>query len=75
MQTLLRVPDLVAATEPLVGRTVEPCEVFALIAGGHIKPFGYVLRAPVFTPSQVADVAAVVAGQAATKIRSAGAVR
>jgi hypothetical protein len=60
MMTLLRVPDLVAAVGPLVGRTLSTQEVFGLIAAGDIKPFGYVLRAPVFTPEQVADVAAAV---------------
>ena len=67
MQTLLRVPDLVAAVEPLVGRTVGLREVFTLIAARDIKPFGYVLRAPVFTTRQVADVAGVIARLDATK--------
>ncbi len=72
MQTLLRVPDLVAAVEPLVGRTVKLREVFALIAAGDIKPFGYVLRAPVFTPDQVAEVATAITKRAAIETCSGG---
>jgi hypothetical protein len=72
MQTLLRVPDLVAAVGPLVGRTVGLREVFALIAAGDIKPFGYVLRAPLFTTGQVAEVAAVIAKLDAAKISARG---
>jgi hypothetical protein len=75
MQTLLRTPDLVAAIEPLVGRTVKLREVFMLIAAGDIKPFGYVLRAPVFTTGQVADVAGVIARQAPVKPCSGGTVQ
>lgn len=56
MVTLLRVPDLVAAVEPLVGHPVLPQDVFRLIASGKITPHGYVIRAPIFTPEQVADV-------------------
>lgn len=54
-QTLLRVPDLAAAIEPLVGHPVAVAELFRLIAEGVVKPFGYLLRAPVFVPSQVAS--------------------
>jgi len=57
MVTLLRVPDLVAAVEPLLGRPISTRDIFGLIAAGGIRPFGYVLRAPVFTPEQIADVA------------------
>ena len=58
MQTLLRVPDVIAAVGPIIGHAVLPSDIFRLIASAEIKPFGYVLRAPVFTPDQVADVAA-----------------
>jgi hypothetical protein len=75
MNTLLRVPDIAAAVGPLVGQAVSTDEVFSLIAAGHIKPFGYVLRAPVFTPDQVADVAAVITGHAATGTCSGGAAQ
>jgi hypothetical protein len=75
MQTLLRVPDLVAAVEPLVGRTVGLREVFMLIGAGDIKPFGYVLRAPVFTPDQVADVVAAITERPATETCSGGAAQ
>lgn len=59
-QTLLRVPDLAAAIEPLVGHPVAVAELFRLIAEGVVKPFGYLLRAPVFVPSQVASAAEAV---------------
>jgi hypothetical protein len=60
-QTLLTVPDLVFALEPLIGQTVPVARLFALIAAGQVKPLGYVARAPVFSLSQVADVANAVA--------------
>ncbi|MDY0357077.1 MAG: hypothetical protein RBR19_14440 [Sedimentisphaerales bacterium] len=59
MKTLLRVPDLLEAVGPINGRHPEPREVFALIGGGVIQPFGYVLRAPVFLPEQVTTVRSI----------------
>jgi len=62
MKTLLRVPDVIAAVSPLLGRDVRSDEIFGKIAAGAFRPFGYVFRAPVFTPDQLADVAAVLRG-------------
>ena len=61
-QTLLTVPDLVFALEPLVGQTVPAAQLFALIAAGEVEPLGYVARAPVFSLAQVGDVANAVTG-------------
>lgn len=61
-KTLLTVPDLAAAIEPLVGRPISEAELFRLIASGDVEPLGYVVRAPVFSPSQIATVAGIVRG-------------
>jgi hypothetical protein len=58
MQVMLRVPDVAEAVGPLVGRPVTDTELFTLIAAGVIEPFGYFVKAPVFLPNQIADIAA-----------------
>ena len=37
-KTLLTVPDLAAAIEPLVGRPISEMELFRLIASGDVEP-------------------------------------
>jgi hypothetical protein len=56
-KTLLRVPELITAVEPLVGIDVTHDDIFRLIGDGAIKPFGYVQRMPVFDLSQIAYIA------------------
>ena len=58
--TLLRVPDLADAVEPFLSSPVDTTEIFRLVAAGLIRPLGYVVRAPVFSPQQVAEVVAVI---------------
>jgi hypothetical protein len=62
-KTLLTVPDLAAAVQPLVGRPISESELFRLIASGDVEPLGYVVRAPVFSPSQIATVVEIVRSQ------------
>ena len=57
MRTLLRVPDLVAAVEPLVKSKVSADDIFRLIGSNEIKPFGVVQRMPIFNLDQIAEVA------------------
>lgn len=59
MMTLMRVPDMIDAVEPLIGWRPDPTEMFRLIGQGEIKPLGVVWRAPIFAPSQIGEVAAV----------------
>ena len=54
MKTLLRVPDLVEAVAQLVEFDVSINDMFKLIGDGKIKPYGYVQRAPIFEPGQIA---------------------
>ncbi|MGB7581319.1 MAG: hypothetical protein WBL85_02575 [Sedimentisphaerales bacterium] len=60
MRTLLRVPDLIEAIEPLVGTRIVADDVFRLIGSGDIKPLGVVQRTPVFDLDQIAGIAEVI---------------
>ena len=60
MRTLLRVPDLIKAIEPIVGSKVAPDDIFRLIGSGDIKPLGVVQRIPVFDLDQIASIAEAV---------------
>jgi len=71
MKTLLRVPDLLEAVGPIDGRCPEPREIFVLIGRGVVQPFGYVLRAPVFLPEQVATVRSILSRRAPASRRAA----
>lgn len=59
MKTLLRVPDLIAAVEPLVKSKVSADDIFRLIGSGDINPLGVVQRMPVFDLDQIAGIAEV----------------
>jgi hypothetical protein len=57
VRTLLRVPDLIVAVEPLIGYRVAPDDIFQLIGSSIIEPFGIIQRMPVFGLEQIAEVA------------------
>lgn len=57
MRTLLTVPDLIAAIQPIVGNRVVVSDMFRLIGAHVIEPFGFVQRMPVFQLDQVGEVA------------------
>ena len=57
MRTLLTVPDLVAAIEPIVGHKVAVSDIFRLIGSNKITPFGFVQRMPIFQLDQVGEIA------------------
>ena len=57
MRTLLTVPDLIVAIEPIVGKQILVGDLFRLIGSHVIEPFGFVQRMPVFQLGQVGEVA------------------
>lgn len=56
-KTLLRMPELVKAVEPLVPGSITHDDIFRLIGTGDIKPLGYIQRVPVFDLSQIGTIA------------------
>jgi|GEM_PF-4336946 len=56
-KTLLRVPELIKAVEPLVSNPVTHEDIFRLIGTGDIQPLGYIHRVPVFGLNQIGDIA------------------
>ena len=61
MRTLLNVPDVVEIIQPLISQAITTEHIFQLIGNWQVKPFGFVHRAPIFTPDQVASVIEAVA--------------
>jgi hypothetical protein len=55
-KTLLKVPDLVMAVQPLVNRPVNARSIFELIGEGKIKPMGYLQQIPLFDVGQIGEV-------------------
>ena len=55
----MRVPELVRALEPLVGKPVNPKEIFRLIGEQEITPCGYIHRIPVFDIAQLSSIASL----------------
>ena len=60
MKVLLRIPEIVAAVQPLIDKSVDGQILFELIGAGHILPLGYIHRMPVFSVEQIADVVAAI---------------
>lgn len=58
VKVLLRVPELIDAVQPLVGKPVDAQVIFELIGLGDIQPLGYVHRMPIFAIEQIGDVIA-----------------
>ncbi len=57
VKTLLRIPEILEAVNPLISNPVTHKDVFRLIGTGDIKPFGFIQRIPIFTPEQIGEVA------------------
>ena len=60
MKTLIKVPELIEALEPLIQGKLVPDDIFRLIGGGDIKPLGYLQRIPVFDLNQIAEIATAI---------------
>lgn len=60
MVTLLRVPDVVKAINPMLQEPISIETIFQLIGEQKLYPFGYVCRAPIFVPEQVTEIARIV---------------
>jgi hypothetical protein len=56
-RTLLRVPELIEAVNPLISKPINSEDVFRLIGTGDIKPLGFIQRIPVFSVDQIGDIA------------------
>jgi hypothetical protein len=56
-KTLLRIPELIEAVNPLISKPINSEDVFRLIGTGDIKPLGFVQRIPVFSVEQISDIA------------------
>jgi len=54
--TLLRVPELLKAIEPLVSMPLTAEDIFRLIGTGEIEPLGYIQRIPVFSVEQIGKI-------------------
>ena len=52
-KTLLQVPELIKAIEPLVDSAVTPKDIFRLIGEGDIAPLGYLQKMPLFSVEQI----------------------
>ena len=63
MISLLRVPDVMMAVNPMLQKPITEEIIFQLIGERKLKPFGYVCRAPIFIPEQVQEVARIIEGE------------
>jgi len=57
VKTLLQIPDLIEAINPLAGSEISSDDIFQLIGSGDIKPLGFIQRIPVFELNQIANIA------------------
>ena len=62
VKTLLRIPELIEAVNPLLSKPINHDDVFRLIGTGDIRPLGFVQRIPIFSVDQIGDIVKIFGG-------------